>query len=583
MTNRVTVFAVTETAAGLVPAYLRAQGKIRAEFSAESGRTFLARHYEAGGFRLRVPKRDHARGAAGVEAVLINTGGGLVGGDAGHIDIAVAAGAQVTMTTQSAEKIYGSQGPQTRLDVDIRLGDEVVFEWIPQETILFRDAHFVRNLRVHLAGSTRLTMLESVVLGRKASNEAATRGILRDVWRICRDEKLVFAENMALGPDLTKQLAHAATTLGGMSMATLLHISPDAESKIVSVRHSLEGAPCQCAASAWNGMVVVRFLSDQPELLRKAAAHTLRMLRGRDLPKPNMNLTPREKDKLLIAMAAQVARNRLARGVKLNHPEAIAIITDYVVEGARDGRSVADLMEAGAHVVTAGQVMDGIAEMIHDIQVEATFPDGTKLVTVHHPIRGAHSALVPGEVLAEAGDVEMNVGRETLTIHVANSGDRPIQVGSHYHFFETNAGLKFDRDKARGFRLDIPAGTAVRFEPGQSRDVRLVALSGTREVYGIWACKEYVMLSKSRVTITSKGQITLPAELRRRWHLQPGDQITFDVESDTRGSIELKRKRSIFDRLDELKLPALGHKLTNEDVEAAIAQSIAAKHSKDAE
>ena len=100
-----------------------------------------------------------------------------------------------------------------------------------------------------------------------------------------------------------------------------------------------------------------------------------------------MNLSPREKDKLLVSMAAMVARRRLERGVKLNHPEAIALITDYVVEGARDGRSVADLMEAGAHVVTRGQVMDGIAEMIPDVQVEATFPDGTKLVTVHQPIR----------------------------------------------------------------------------------------------------------------------------------------------------------------------------------------------------
>ncbi|KKB12831.1 urease subunit gamma [Devosia geojensis] len=100
-----------------------------------------------------------------------------------------------------------------------------------------------------------------------------------------------------------------------------------------------------------------------------------------------MNLTPREKDKLLIAMAANVARRRLERGVRLNHPEAIALITDFVVEGARDGRPVAELMEAGAHVITRDQVMEGIPEMIHDVQVEATFPDGTKLVTVHQPIR----------------------------------------------------------------------------------------------------------------------------------------------------------------------------------------------------
>ena len=197
-----------------------------------------------------------------------------------------------------------------------------------------------------------------------------------------------------------------------------------------------------------------------------------------------MNLTPREKDKLLIAMAAMVARRRLERGVKLNHPEAIALITDFVVEGARDGRSVAELMETGAHVVSADQVMDGIASMIHDIQVEATFPDGTKLVTVHHPIRGADDKQIPGEVMAEPGEIAMNVGRETLTLDVSNSGDRPIQVGSHYHFFETNPALKFDRGQARGYRLDIAAGTAVRFEPGQSRSVRLVAIAGKREVYG---------------------------------------------------------------------------------------------------
>jgi urease subunit gamma/beta len=195
-------------------------------------------------------------------------------------------------------------------------------------------------------------------------------------------------------------------------------------------------------------------------------------------------LTPREKDKLLVAMAALVARNRLERGVKLNHPEAVALITDFVVEGARDGRSVSDLMEAGAHVLTADQVMEGIPEMIHDIQVEATFPDGTKLVTVHHPIRGAESASVPGEVIAAPGEITFNEGAERVTLTVANTGDRPIQVGSHYHFFETNPALRFERSKARGMRLDIAPGTAVRFEPGATREVTLVPFTGNREVYG---------------------------------------------------------------------------------------------------
>lgn len=197
-----------------------------------------------------------------------------------------------------------------------------------------------------------------------------------------------------------------------------------------------------------------------------------------------MNLTPREKDKLLVAMAAMVARRRLERGVKLNHPEAVALITDTVVEGARDGRSVADLMEAGAHVVSADQVMDGIAEMIHDIQVEATFPDGTKLVTVHHPIRGRPSTEVPGAVSTLDGEIVFNEGAERTVLSVANTGDRPIQVGSHYHFFETNPALAFERDRARGMRLDIAPGTAVRFEPGSTREVVLVPLSGKREVYG---------------------------------------------------------------------------------------------------
>ena len=198
-----------------------------------------------------------------------------------------------------------------------------------------------------------------------------------------------------------------------------------------------------------------------------------------------MRLSPHEQERLLVSYAADVARRRQARGLKLNHPEAVALVTEHVLEGARDGRSVAELMTSGREVLTRDDVLDGIAEMLHDVQVEATFPDGTKLVTVHNPIDpGPGSARVPGEVIAEDGDIELNEGAPRVTLEVANTGDRPVQVGSHYHFFETNEALSFDRDKARGMRLDIAAGTAVRFEPGQRREVTLVPYGGLRRVYG---------------------------------------------------------------------------------------------------
>jgi urease subunit gamma/beta len=199
-----------------------------------------------------------------------------------------------------------------------------------------------------------------------------------------------------------------------------------------------------------------------------------------------MELTPREKDKLLLFTAALLAERRKARGLKLNYPEAVALISAAILEGARDGRTVAELMSEGTRVLTADDVMEGVAELVTEVQVEATFPDGTKLVTVHHPIQSTLGAkpLGIGETLPADGALALNEGRATLTLEIANTGDRPIQVGSHYHFAETNPALRFDRAKARGFRLDIPAGTAVRFEPGQTRTVDLVAFGGDRVVQG---------------------------------------------------------------------------------------------------
>src|SRR3954468_499403 len=201
-------------------------------------------------------------------------------------------------------------------------------------------------------------------------------------------------------------------------------------------------------------------------------------------PRRSMELLPREKDKLLLFTAALLAERRRARGLKLNYPEAVAYISAAILEGARDGKTVAELMAHGTQLLGEADVMEGVAELIAEVQVEATFPDGTKLVTVHQPIPSS-GRRIPGEVLvADAAPIELNVGRETGTLEVSNTGDRPIQVGSHYHFFETNPALEFDRSQARGMRLDIAASPAVRFEPGQSRDVTLVALAGKKTIYG---------------------------------------------------------------------------------------------------
>jgi len=225
-----------------------------------------------------------------------------------------------------------------------------------------------------------------------------------------------------------------------------------------------------------------------------------------------MHLTPREQEKLLIFTAAELARRRRARGLKLNHPEALALITAEILEGIRDGRTVAELMDLGRQFLGRADVMDGVADLVHEVQIEGTFPDGTKLVTVHNPIVAEKGnmelalygsflplppsgipgvgptfrsgEMKPGEVFAQRGQIIANENRATAKMDVTNTGDRPIQVGSHYHFVETNRALQFDRKGAYGMRLDIPAGTAVRFEPGETKTVSLVAIAGNKAIKG---------------------------------------------------------------------------------------------------
>jgi urease subunit gamma/beta len=236
-----------------------------------------------------------------------------------------------------------------------------------------------------------------------------------------------------------------------------------------------------------------------------------------------MHLTPQELDKLALHQAGYLAQKRLARGLRLNYPEAVALISTQVLEFIRDGRTVAELMDLGRQLLGHSDVMDQVPEMIVEVQVEGTFPDGSKLVTVHQPIVAEHGNMelalygsflpvpkaglkastttdvVPsfssaasdapiftsaGEILAADGDIILNEGRDAVQLTVTNRGDRPIQVGSHYHFAQTNRALEFDRAVAAGRRLDIPAGTAVRFEPGEVRTVALVEIAGNRVVRG---------------------------------------------------------------------------------------------------
>jgi urease subunit gamma/beta len=203
-----------------------------------------------------------------------------------------------------------------------------------------------------------------------------------------------------------------------------------------------------------------------------------------------MLLTPTELERLTIYTAAELARKRRNKGLKLNYPEATAIIADEILEGAREGRSVADLIGFGSTILNTDDVMPGVASLMPILQVEGTFPDGTKLVTVHDPIRPGRqkldaAAVVPGEIFTPDGDIEINAGRRKVSFKAVNTGDRPIQIGSHYHFFEANKALDFDRAASFGMHLDIPAGTAVRFEPGEAKQVALVAFGGSAEIFGL--------------------------------------------------------------------------------------------------
>jgi urease accessory protein len=371
------------------PLLQRAVGELRVELRVREGRTVLEGLRQAGCLKARFPRPEDPQWAS---VVTLNTSGGIAGADVLDSAFVVNAGARATIAAQAAERFYRAlpNSAPSRVRTRITVDDRAAVEWLPQETILFDRCALNRRLQVELAADASFLGVECLVFGRAAMGETVQQASLRDAIAVRRAGRWLLHDAIRLDGDVAATLQQAAIAAGAQAVATLVYVAADAEVMLESVRIALP----ECGASAWDGMLIARMLAADGASLRRSVIAALNVLRcGRPLPRvwlcegKRMNLTPREKDKLLIAMAAIVARRRLERGVKLNHPEAVALISDFVVEGARDGRTVADLMEAGGKVITRAQVMEGVAEMIHDVQVEATFPDGTKLVTVHEPIR----------------------------------------------------------------------------------------------------------------------------------------------------------------------------------------------------
>lgn len=221
-----------------------------------------------------------------------------------------------------------------------------------------------------------------------------------------------------------------------------------------------------------------------------------------------MKLSPKEVEKLQLHQAGFVAQKRYARGILLNYPETVALIATQLLEFIREGETVAGLMQKGRQILGYDDVMEGVTDLLDTVQIEGTFPDGTKLVSVHQPIaeRGLDNGLAlygsgltrlskkisidntiethPGQTLIDNGEIELNAGRKVLVIEVRNTGDRPVQIGSHYPFAEANKALFFHRVPTIGYRLDIPSGTAIRIKPGEKRQVQLVEIAGEKKIYG---------------------------------------------------------------------------------------------------
>lgn len=274
-------FETGETAAGRALRAIRVAGGIRARFAANGGITALSDLSERGGYRLGLPSTFSLH----AEAVQVNTGGGVVGGD--RLEFAVAAGTStdVVYATQAAERIYRTNGPAAEIDVRITLESGARLDWLPQQTILYSQARLKRRFEIDLAADSRLLMVEALTFGRSASGEVMGQGLIHDVWRIRRAERLVYADALRLDGDLARLLARPAVGANARAAAVLLYVAPDAEEMLDAVRLALAGGECDHAASAWNGLVAVRLLGADPAGVRAGAVRVIERLSSRPLPR----------------------------------------------------------------------------------------------------------------------------------------------------------------------------------------------------------------------------------------------------------------------------------------------------------
>lgn len=262
------------------PARQRSEGRVRIAAAAFGAVTRLADLAESGALRARLP-----RGGPGLEAVIVNTAGGVACGDLFSIAATAGAGSHLTLATPAAEKVYRSDGPLAEIEVRLAAEAGACLEWLPQETILFDRARLRRRYAVDLAADARFLSFEALMLGRLAHGDAMGQGHLEDHWRVRRGGALVFADALRLSGNVAELLKRPAVAAGNRALATLLYVAPDAEARIDEARTLLEGARCTVGASCWNGLLCVRWLGPDIETLRRDATSFLMGFRKRPMPR----------------------------------------------------------------------------------------------------------------------------------------------------------------------------------------------------------------------------------------------------------------------------------------------------------